>query len=79
MINDLTWTRTKPTDAGYYWVRTQGYMRGIIVWVYVGGDGKLVADWPLYSRLECLAASWWAGPLPEPVGCADYDDEDDKR
>ena len=63
----LTWTKTAPTEEGWYWAREwprhRGPARVRIAYVYRGKNG-MGAKYGLRHLLyrECE----WAGPIPEP-------------
>ena len=74
MTAPLTWTRTPPVEAGWYFIKPRGSQStGIwtteVVGVGPGEDGTLVIFRTAYAGPMSFprpSIEWWAGPLAPP-------------
>ena len=68
-MTPLRWTRTPPTEAGWYWQRQRGYTGPVVVYV------EQYANGPRYYPNDACRSSYpglpivdieWAGPIQPP-------------
>lgn len=65
----MTWTTTKPTQPGWYWVAQHKPCYGWIVYVYESNSGLRVEDGDTTFPLnEYKFGDYWSSePVPEPT------------
>lgn len=66
-MNDLTWTKVKPTVPGWYWLRApkHGWRDSVVLLERDGNDGELYMpddDSTFVNEID----GEWAGPIPMP-------------
>lgn len=63
----LVWTRTKPTESGYYWYTPHVRSKAIIYGVAAGEHFACAQRWD-GEAVDCQEmGGWWAGPIPKPA------------
>jgi hypothetical protein len=68
--NSLQWTRTPPTEPGWYWIRggVLNHRKPTLVEVWRGEQCLRIrrADGSGYTRADSVPHIEWAGPIQEP-------------
>ena len=64
----LKWTRTPPTEAGWYWYRRDGYGYGFCAMSPFMGVVEVKSDWigTWGGEFERQNNGMWSGPIPPP-------------
>ena len=57
----FTWTKEKPTEKGWFWVKHSGHKTPYIIHVE-----SIMYPSSIYGRFSGHREVEWAGPIPEP-------------
>lgn len=72
----MTWSKTQPTEPGWYWIRLNGTTGACAVEYPDGGADLLVSFAGVegaYALFDItIAGAEWCGPLEEPMHRADF-------
>ena len=64
--NGLVWTKSPPTEPGWYWVRMWGVVEMRRVYRAAGHLRLVMENWSMPENEWRREAEAWAGPIPEP-------------
>ena len=78
----MTWTKTVPTESGWYWIEHPAWWTGepkrVISMLHHNLDGTWTGYWEDEVRM-LEAAIRWAGPIPEPDEAPEAKETKDAR